>query len=221
MRSGSEIKLFKRQSSVSGVSSTSQCLLLPPGHRSPNQRAFKTLLWEGMPADRSQVLHLTGRQSINGPGPRASPQPITDPCLLRAQAFLWEWVPHCQTQTEPTVVLLAFPTVLPHPGLRSPQGDSVNQKGSNVVTNPACNGACSGHFKDAKHCAESFVLNPEALLSTAATCFLWLEMPALGELSGSLRRQGLTQCCPLPNVRKGDECSTSGHGQLHSQISRQ
>lgn len=207
---------------MSGVSiSTSRCLLLPPGHRSPNQRAFKTLLWEGMPADRSQVLHLTGRQSINGPGPRASPQPITDPCLLRAEAFLWGRVPHCQTQTESTVVLLAFPTVLPRPGLRSPQGDSVNQKGSNVATNPARKGACSGHFKDAKHYAESFLLNPEALPGTAPTGFLWLKMSALRESSGSLRRQGLTQCGPLPNVRKDEECSTSGHGQLHSQLSCQ
>lgn len=111
----------------------------------PQISVFSCLLGTG-PRTKGHLKHYsgrecqqTGRQSINGPGPRASPQPITDPCLLReAQALLQERVPHCQTETEPTVVLLAFPTALPCPGRTSPQGDSVNQKGSNTATNPAC-----------------------------------------------------------------------------------
>lgn len=202
---------------MSGVSSTNQCLLLPPGHRSPNQRAFKTLLWEGMPADRSQVLHLTGRQSINGPGPRASPQPITDPCLLRAQAFLWEWVPHCQTQTEPTVVLLAFPTVLPHPGLRSPQGDSVNQKGSMLSPTQHATVHAVGTLR-----TQSTMLNPSYLTLRHCCHLLFMAEDARARrIIRVTKKARVDTVLPTPQRQKGDACSTSGHGQLHSQISRQ
>lgn len=56
-------------------------------------------------------------------------------------------------------------------------------------------------------------LSPEALLGTAAwhhCCWLlWLEVPGLGELSGSLGRQG------ADNIRtRGRDGSTPGHGHL-------
>lgn len=166
---------------------------------------FACLLGTG-PQTKGHLKHYsgrecqqTGRQSINGPGPRASPQPITDPCLLReAQALLQERVPHCQTQTEPTVVLLAFPTALPSPGRTSPQGDCVNQKGSNTATNPACSvqRCVQGHSKDAERHPESFLLNPGALLSPAAACSVWLRVIRVTQ-----KTRGSPSMLPHPHPR--------------------